>query len=101
MLRPLNDRVLIKPAPEVGKTQGGIHIPDQAKEKPMQGTVVATGPGRWEDGGFKEPQVKTGDVVIYGKYGGTEVEVDGESHLLMSETEILGVVANAVTKRKR
>jgi chaperonin GroES len=91
MFRPLNDRVLVKPDDAEQVSPGGILIPAQAQEKAMVGTVIACGPGRWENGGFKEPQVKTGDKVIYGKYGGTEIQIDGVEHLVMSETDILGI----------
>ena len=90
--RPLNDRVLVLPDPSNSVSPGGIHIPDQAKEKAMVGTVKATGPGRWEDGGFKEPQVKVGDRVIYGLVdGGVDVTIDRQEKLVIIESAILGV----------
>lgn len=97
MFRPLNDRVLVKADAEQVKSEGGIIIPDQAKEKSMQGTVIALGPGRWQDGGFKKPQVKIGDHVIFGTMGGDPIEIEGTDHLVMSEIDILGVIS----KRKR
>ena len=83
-IQPLADRVLIKPAPAEEKTVGGIIIPDTAKEKPQKGTVVAVGPGKKD-----EPMtVKKGDTVLYGKYSGTEVSIDGKNYLIMKESDI-------------
>lgn len=88
-IKPLSDRVLIKPAPAEEKTAGGIIIPDTAKEKPLQGTVLAVG------GGTKDEQMvlKENDTVLYGKYSGTEVELDGEKYLIMRQSDVLAVLA--------
>jgi chaperonin GroES len=91
-VRPLHDRVIVKRIEEEEKTSGGIIIPDTAKEKPQQGKVVAAGPGRREDGKVIGLDVKAGDVVLFGKYSGTEIKLDGEEHLIMREEDILAVV---------
>ena len=92
-IRPLHDRVLIKRVKEEEKTKGGIIIPDTAKEKPIEGKVVAVGNGRvLEDGKIRKLDVKAGDRVLIGKYAGTEVKIDGEEHVMLREEEILGVV---------
>jgi chaperonin GroES len=91
--RPLHDRVLIKRVDEEEKTKGGIIIPDTAKEKPMEGEVVAAGPGaRGEDGKIQPMEVKAGDRVLFGKWSGTEVKLDGEEMIIMKESDIMGVV---------
>jgi chaperonin GroES len=91
--RPLGDRVLVKRVEEETKTRGGIIIPDTAKEKPQEGEVIAVGPGaRDEQGKRVEPDVKTGDRILFGKWSGTEVKVDGEDLLIMKESDILGIV---------
>lgn len=91
-VRPLADKVLIRPKKEEEKTAGGIVLPDSAKEKPQEGTVIAVGVGRLLDNGNRaEMSVKEGDVVIYSKYGGTEITIDGEDYLLMDEGSILAV----------
>ena len=91
--RPLGDRVLIKRVEEVEKTKGGIIIPDTAKEKPQEGEVVAVGPGARDDSGKIQPlDVKPGDKILFGKWSGTEVKVDGEDLIIMKEADILGVV---------
>ncbi|HSE77967.1 MAG TPA: co-chaperone GroES [Alphaproteobacteria bacterium] len=91
--RPLQDRVLVKPLEAEEKTKGGIIIPDTAKEKPMQGKVVAAGPGaRGEDGKLQPMGVKTGDKILYGKWSGNEVKIDGEDLIIMKESDILGVI---------
>jgi chaperonin GroES len=91
--RPLGDRVLVKRVEEEEKTKGGIIIPDTAQEKPQEGEVVAVGPGaRDEDGKHIHPEVKAGDRILFGKWSGTEVKVDGEDLLIMKESDILGVV---------
>jgi chaperonin GroES len=91
--RPLGDRVLVKRVEEEEKTRGGIIIPDTAKEKPQEGEVVAVGPGaRDEDGKHIPPEVKAGDRILFGKWSGTEVKVDGEDLLIMKESDILGIV---------
>lgn len=92
-MKPLADRVIIKPAPAEEKTKGGIILPDTAKEKPVIGEVVAVGPGKISDDGKKIPcEVKVGDKVLYGKYSGTEVTVEGEEYLIMREADIFAVV---------
>jgi chaperonin GroES len=91
--RPLHDRVVVEPLEEEEKTAGGIIIPDTAKEKPMQGKVLAVGPGaRGEDGKLVAPDVKKGDKVLYGKWSGTEVKLDGKTMLIMRESDIMGVL---------
>jgi chaperonin GroES len=91
--RPLHDRVLIKRVDEEEKTKGGIIIPDTAKEKPMEGEVVAAGPGaRGEDGKLNPMEVKAGDRVLFGKWSGTEVKLDGEEMIIMKESDIMGVI---------
>ena len=92
--RPLGDRVLVKRVEEETKTKGGIIIPDTAKEKPMEGKIVAVGPGaRGEDGKLVKPDVKVGDRVLYGKWSGTEVKIEGEDLLIMKESDVLGTLA--------
>jgi len=92
-LKPLEDRVVIQPAPPDEKVQGGIIIPDTAKEKPQRGEVVAVGPGKASDSGqIVKMTVKVGDTVLYGKYSGTEVTVDGEDYLIVRESDILAIV---------
>lgn len=91
-LKPLNDRVLVKRLETEEKTAGGIIIPDTAQEKPQKGKVVAAGPGRLdEDGKEVKMSVKKGDVVLFSKYAGTEIKIDGEEHLIMREDDILAV----------
>ena len=92
--RPLGDRVVVKRVEEETKTKGGIIIPDTAKEKPSQGQIVAVGPGgRDESGKIIPPDVKAGDKVLFGKWSGTEVVLDGEDLLIMKESDIMGVIA--------
>ncbi|MCA9581441.1 MAG: co-chaperone GroES [Myxococcales bacterium] len=92
-IRPLQDRVLVKRVKEEEKTKGGIIIPDTAKEKPIEGKVVAVGNGKVLDSGeTRKLDVKKGDVVLFGKYSGTEVKIDGDEHLILREDDILGVV---------
>ena len=92
-IRPLQDRVLIKRLEEETTTSGGIIIPDSAKETPAEGEVVAVGPGRKDDNGNLVPMdVKVGDKVLFSKYGGNEVKIDGVEHLVMREDEIVGVI---------
>ena len=92
-IKPLNDRVLVRRLEEEQKTAGGIIIPDTAKEKPQQGEVVAAGPGRMNDDGKRTPsEVKVGDRVLFSKYAGTEIKVDGVEHLFMKEDDILGIL---------
>ena len=91
--KPLHDRLLLKPLPAETKTKAGIIIPDTAQEKPMQGEVVAVGKGkRLEDGRLLPPDVKVGDKVIYGKWSGTEVIVDGADHIILKEEDLFGIV---------
>jgi chaperonin GroES len=92
-IKPLSDRVVIKPAPADEKVQGGIIIPDTAKEKPQKGQVVAAGPGRVSDNGQLIPMtVKVKDKVLYGKYSGTEVTIDNDEYLIIRESDILAIV---------
>jgi chaperonin GroES len=92
-LKPLNDRVLVKRLEVEEKTAGGIYIPDSAKEKPMKGEVVAAGPGKLdEDGKRVKMTVKKGDTVLFAKYAGTEISIDGDEHLVMREDDILAIV---------
>ena len=94
--RPLHDRVLVKRVEEETKTKGGIIIPDTAKEKPMQGEVLAVGPGaRNEKGELVTPDVKPGDRILFGKWSGTEVKLDGEELLIMKESDIMGILEEA------
>jgi len=91
-VRPLHDRVIIQRIKEEEKTKGGIIIPDTAKEKPQEGKVVAVGPGRHEDGKVIALGVKAGDRILFAKYSGTEIKLNGEEHLIMREEDILGVI---------
>ncbi len=94
--RPLHDRVLVRRIEEDERSAGGIIIPDTAKEKPSQGEVIATGPGaRNEAGELVAPDVKPGDRVLFGKWSGTEVKIDGEELLIMKESDIMGVITDA------
>ena len=93
-IRPLQDRIIVKRLEEEEKTKGGIIIPDAAKEKPMQGEVVAAGKGKVNENGKINPlDVKVGDKILFGKYSGTEVKLDGEDYLIMREEDVLGVLA--------
>lgn len=92
VLKPLADRVVVKPIQAEEKTKGGIVLPDTAKEKPQEGEVIAVGPGRILDNGTKLPvEVKVGDRVIYSKYSGSEIKIDGEDYLIIRESDILAV----------
>ena len=92
-MKPLSDRVVIKPAEPDEKVQGGIIIPDTAKEKPQKGKIVAVGPGKVSDAGQTIAlTVKVGDMVLYGKYSGTEVTVDGEDYLIVRESDVLAII---------
>ncbi len=92
-LKPLADRILVKPSPAEEKTKSGIIIPDTAKEKPMQGEVIAVGKGRvTEDGKLIPMELKVGDKVLYGKYSGTEVTIDGEEYLIMRESDVYAII---------
>ena len=94
-VRPLEDRVLVKPLEPETRTESGIYLPESAKEKPMQGRVVAVGPGKLLDNGERvKPSVKKGDTVVFGKYAGTEIEIKNIKHMIMRETELLGLIEN-------
>ena len=92
-IKPLGDRVVVRPEPAEEKTSSGLYIPDAAKEKPQRGTIVAVGPGRVENGNKIDMTVKADDVVLYGKYAGTEVAIGEEDLLIMRESDILGIVS--------
>ncbi len=99
--RPLHDRVVVKRIDEEEKTAGGIIIPDTAKEKPMQGKVIAVGPGKRSDSGEVSPlDVKAGDTVIFGKWSGTEVTIDGQDLLIINESDIMGILEKGASKKK-
>ncbi len=92
-IRPLHDRILVKRVKEENKTKGGIIIPDTAKEKPIEAKVISVGNGKLlEDGSVRKLEVKKGDRVLFGKYSGTEVKIDGEEHLILREDDVLGVI---------
>jgi chaperonin GroES len=92
-IRPLQDRVIVRRIKEEEKTKGGLYIPDTAKEKPIEGTVIAVGNGKvLDDGSVRKLDVKEGDRVLFGKYSGNEVKIEGEEHLILREDEILGVL---------
>ena len=92
-IRPLQDRVIVRRVKEEEKTRGGLYIPDTAKEKPQQGEIVAVGPGKYDENGKRVPMdVKAGDKVLYGKYSGTEVTVEGEQLLILRESDVLAVI---------
>jgi chaperonin GroES len=100
--RPLHDRVVIRRVEEEARTSGGIIIPDTAKEKPMQGEVVAVGPGaRNEKGELVALDVKVGERILFGKWSGTEVKIDGEDLLIMKESDIMGVIEGAAAGKKK
>ena len=99
--RPLHDRVVVKRVAEEEKTKGGIIIPDTAKEKPMEGEVVAVGPGaRDEKGALIAPDVKAGDRILFGKWSGTEVKLDGVEYLIMKESDIMGILEGSAAMKK-
>jgi chaperonin GroES len=99
--RPLHDRVVVRRIEEDDRTRGGIIIPDTAKEKPQQGEIVATGPGAVDEKGNVQPlDVKPSDRVLFGKWSGTEVKIDGEELLIMKESDILGVIEGVAAKKK-
>ena len=99
--RPLHDRVVVRRLEEDERSAGGIIIPDTAKEKPSQGEILAVGPGaRGEDGKIQELDVKAGDKVLFGKWSGTEVKLDGEDLLIMKESDIMGVIVTSGTTKK-
>jgi chaperonin GroES len=92
-IQPLSDRVVVRPLEDAEQMRGGLYIPDTAKEKPQQGEIIAVGPGRLSDQGERlVPDIKAGDKVLYGKYSGTEVTVDGESLLILREADVLAVL---------
>ena len=99
--RPLHDRVVVKRIDADEKSKGGIIIPDTAKEKPSQGQVIAVGPGgRDESGKIIAPDVRAGDTVLFGKWSGTEVKIDGTEYLIMKESDIMGVLEESAAKKK-
>ena len=92
-MRMLEDRVLVKPIPHEEKTKAGVYLPDTAKERPQRGEVMAVGPGRMlENGQRVEPTVKVGDKVLFGKYAGTEIKIEGEEYIILRESEILAIL---------
>ncbi len=100
--RPLHDRVVVRRVEEEGRTKGGIIIPDTAKEKPMEGEVVAVGPGARDEKGVMVPMsVKAGDRVLFGKWSGTEVKLNGEELMIMKESDIMGVIQGASASKKK
>ncbi len=93
-VKPLEDRVLVKPIEKDSVTESGLYLPESSKEKPIQGKVVATGPGKvLENGTRAAMSIKKGDTVVYSQYAGTEVEIEGKDHLILRESELLGVLA--------
>lgn len=95
-MKPLHDRIIVKPAEKETKTASGIVLPDTAQEKPLKGQVIAVGPGkRLENGKLVEPEVKVSDIVLYGKYSGTEVKMDGEDIVILREDDVLAIVDSA------
>lgn len=93
MLKPLADKILIKRVKNDEKTPGGIIVPDTAKDKPMEGTVVAVGPGRWEDGVRQPMHVKINDRVVFGSWSGKEIKIDNEEYVVMTEVDIIGIIS--------
>jgi chaperonin GroES len=92
VIKPLEDRVVVKPSTEEERTKGGIVLPDTAKERPQEGEVMAVGPGRLLDSGERAPMdVKVGDKVIFAKYGGTEIKIDGEEYMILRQSDILAI----------
>ena len=101
-VRPLHDRLIIQRLDEGEQKVGGIIIPDTAKEKPQQGKVIAAGTGKIRDDGTRQPpDVKAGDLILFGKYSGQEIKLDGEDYLIMKEDEILGVIEGGGAKKKK
>lgn len=93
--RPLHDRILVKRIQSEEKTAGGLYIPDNAKEKPMEGLVIAVGTGkRQDDGSLVVPDVKVGETVLFGRYSGSEIKIDGKEHIVMREDDLLGIIEN-------
>ena len=100
--RPLHDRVVVKRVAEEEKTKGGIIIPDTAKEKPMEGEIVSVGPGaRDEKGALVAPDVKAGDRILFGKWSGTEIKLDGVEYLIMKESDIMGILEGSAVATKK
>jgi chaperonin GroES len=100
-IKPLHDRVVVRRIDEEERTPGGVIIPDTAKEKPMQGEVLAVGPGALDDAGKRiPPDVKEGDTILFGKWSGTEVKIDGEELLIMKESDIMGIIEQGAAARK-
>jgi len=92
-VRPLNDRILVKRVAEEEKTSGGLYIPDSAKEKPARGVVIAVGNGKLDEHGKRNaPEVKVGETILFGKYGGTEIKLDGVEHIILREDDVLAIV---------
>jgi chaperonin GroES len=101
-VRPLHDRIIIQRLEEGEQKVGGIIIPDTAKEKPQQGKVIAAGAGKVRDDGTRQlPDVKAGDLILFGKYSGQEIKLDGEDYLIVREDEVLGVIENGEAKKKK
>jgi chaperonin GroES len=92
-IKPLSDRVVVKATDEAEQMRGGLYIPDTAKEKPQQGEIIAAGPGKYEDGKLIPMSVKVGDKVLYGKYSGTEITLDGDTYLILRESDVLAIVS--------
>jgi len=100
--RPLHDRVVVKRVAEEEKTKGGIIIPDTAKEKPMEGEIVAVGPGGRDENGKLVPlDVKAGDRILFGKWSGTEIKLDGVEYMIMKESDLMGVLEGTATSKKK
>ena len=100
-IKPLHDRVVVRRIDEEARTPGGVIIPDTAKEKPMQGEVLAVGPGARDERGKRiQPDVNEGDTILFGKWSGTEVKIDGEELLIMKESDIMGIVEHGAATRK-
>jgi chaperonin GroES len=101
-VRPLHDRILIQRLEEGEQKVGGIIIPDTAREKPQQGKVIAAGTGKVRDDGTRQlPDVKAGDLILFGKYSGQEIKLDGEEYIIMREDEVLGVIEGGDAKKKK
>src|SRR6185436_6936224 len=101
-VRPLHDRLIVQRIEEGEQRVGGIIVPDSAREKPQQGTVIAAGSGKVKDDGTRQkPDVKAGDVILFGKYSGQEIKLDGEEYIIMREEEVLGVIEGVDAKQKK
>lgn len=101
MVKPLHDRIVVEPLEEESKTAGGIYLPDTAKEKPQKGRVVAVGPGRQLEGGGTAPlSVSKGDAVLYSKYGGTEIKLNGKEYLILREDDVLAIIEEKSKTKK-